>query len=321
MSTKKHTVLGASGAMGQAVTRALLEKGLPVRAVSRQLAREGVEVMPADLLRPAEARRVVDGSSYVYCCVGLPYQAKVWERDWPLLMQNVIDACAAEGATLVFLDNMYLYGPPPLPVPFNETTPQQPVTRKGRARKRTADLLLEALAARRVRAVIGRSADFYGPGAVFSPFYIGFLERMLQGKNPQWLGRAGARHTYANVDDNARALVALALDESTHGRAWHLPVGPPVTPDEVLQIFNEQLDGIFRISYLPPLLRRVLSLFIPPLREVSEMLYQFNDDYLMSAEAFLTHFPDFRVTPYAEGIAAMIRSFREEAWVDNRGGK
>ena len=38
-------------------------------------------------------------------------------------------------------------------------------------------------------------------------------------------GRAGARHTYAHVDDNARALVALALDESTHGRAWHLPVG------------------------------------------------------------------------------------------------
>ncbi|MCB0635656.1 MAG: NAD-dependent epimerase/dehydratase family protein [Lewinella sp.] len=312
MPTKKHTVLGASGAMGQAVLRVLVEQGFPARAVSRQMGRTDVEVMPADLLRPEEARKAVADSSHVYLCVGLPYQATVWKRDWPIVMQNVIDACAEEGATLIFLDNIYLYGPTPLPVPFDETTSQQPTTRKGQARKRTADLLMQAMAAGKVRGVIGRSADFYGPGATFSPFYIAFLERMLQGKGPQWVGRPGVRHTYANVDDNARALVALALDESTHGQAWHLPVGPPITPDEIIAIFNEQRGSDFQISYLPAFLRKALSLFMPPLREVNEMVYQFNEPYLMSAEMFLAHFPDFRVTPYEEGIAAMIRSFNEE---------
>ena len=95
------------------------------------------------------------------------------------------------------------------------------------------------------------------------------------------------------------------------GQAWHLPVGPPVTPDEIVAIFNAQRSTDFSISYLPAFLRKALSLFIPPLREVNEMVYQFNEPYLMSAEMFLAHFPDFRVTPYDAGIAAMIRSFNE----------
>jgi hypothetical protein len=59
--------------------------------------------------------------------------------------------------------------------------------------------------------------------AIDSQFYIVFLERMMQGKAPQWLGKPKIKHTYAYTIDNGKALVPLALDESTFGQTWHLP--------------------------------------------------------------------------------------------------
>ncbi len=310
-----HTVLGASGATGRAVIQALQDRNLDIRAVGRSIAREDTENVRADLLGADEAQRAIEGSSHVYLCVGLPYRAKVWLRDWPRLMQNVIDACAAAEARLIFFDNVYMYGPPPLAVPFDESHPQQPVTKKGKARKQTADLFLKAVDEGKVKGLIGRSADFYGPYAVYSPFYISFLERMLEGKAPQALARPGVKHTYAYTLDNGRALVALALDESTYGEVWHLPVGRPITIEEVVEIFNEHLGTNYEVSFLPPFLQKLLSLFMTDLREAGKMNYQFETEYIMSYDKFKNHFPEFRATPYEEGIEKMIASFKENGGI------
>ncbi|MBC8112503.1 MAG: NAD-dependent dehydratase, partial [Verrucomicrobia bacterium] len=140
----------------------------------------------------------------------MPYQSKVWQRDWPILIQNVVTACEKANAKLIFFDNAYMYSQP-LAVPFTETHAQNPGTKKGLARKQTADLLLKAIAEKRIEAVIGRSADFYGEQAVNSPFYISFLQNMLKGKAAQVLGKKDITHSYANTGDNGKALVALAL--------------------------------------------------------------------------------------------------------------
>lgn len=305
-----HTVLGAAGAVGQAVIAELQTKGLSVRGVGRSIRRSDIAVVKADLLQFEEAKVAIEGSSHVYLCVGLPYESKVWRRDWPILMQHVIEACSATAACLIFLDNVYLYGPSPLAVPFDETHPQHPTTEKGQARKQTRDILWQAMKNNSIKGVIGRAADFYGPHATYSPFYISFLERMLQGKNPQSIATPGKLHTYANVSDLGRALVALALDSSTHGQAWHLPVGEPITVADMLSVFNAEMGTDFKASFLPPFMRKVLGLFMKPLREVGEMLYQFESDYVMSFEKFKAHFPDFKVSSYQEGVKEMVASFK-----------
>lgn len=119
-------------------------------------------------------------------------------------------ACARTGTNIVYLDNVYLYGPAPLSVPFDETTPRMPPSRKGRARKAAVEIVMDAHRAGRVRATVGRAADFYGPGAVHSPFYISFLKNMLKGKAPQVAMPEGPRHSYAYTADVGRALVTLA---------------------------------------------------------------------------------------------------------------
>jgi nucleoside-diphosphate-sugar epimerase len=306
---KIHTVLGASGAIGRAVVKELQKRNLTIRAVERKRKLEGIETIEADLLDAKQADNALKNSDYVYLCVGLPYQSKVWTRDWPQLMQNVINACAKANAKLIFLDNMYMYSQPLTP-PFTETYPQNPTTKKGLARKATTDLLLTAITENRIQAVIGRSADIYGEYSTNSLFYISFLENMLKRKAPQVLGKKGVKHTYAYTGDIGKALVALALDETTYGQVWHLPVGKPITIDEVNEILNESLRTTFKVTYVSKFMRKILSVFIPPISEVEEMLYQFESHYEMSCEKFMTHFPDFKITSYQEGISNMVKCFR-----------
>jgi nucleoside-diphosphate-sugar epimerase len=304
-----HVVLGASGAVGQGVIRALQAKQVTVKAVERSKSVEGIETIFADLCNEKQTIEAVAGASHVYLCVGLPYRTEMWQSQWPKLMQSVIAACVKNDAKLTFFDNIYMYGPPPLATPFDENHLQNPTTHKGIVRKQIADLLLNAHNSGKLKAVIGRSADFYGPKAINSPFYIKFLERINQGKNPQWLGKPGQKHTYANTLDNGRALVRLALDDSTYGQVWHLPVDEPVTIDEILRLINHQLGVSYKVSYLPRPLLGLISLIVPPVKEAREMLYQFDEPYIMSDKKFKNKYPDFQTTSYEVGLEDMVKSY------------
>ncbi len=310
--SQTHIVLGASGAVGKAVIQALQARKLKIIAVARSKKRNDIPCRNADLLVPEQARVAVQGATHVYLCVGLPYHKKVWQRDFPLIMQNVMTACKSAGARLIYLDNIYMYGPAPLTVPFDENHPQNPTTHKGRARKQTTDILLNAVAKGEIEALVGRAADFYGPGAINSPFYISFLDRMLQGKAPQSIALPGVKHTYAYVPDIGRALVELALDDSAYGQVWHLPVGEPVTMEEMLAHFNTALGAHHKVNFLAPWMRKIISLFVPVLKEAGEMMYQYETDYVMSFEKFKQQFPGFELTPYQDGVAEMIHCFQKD---------
>jgi nucleoside-diphosphate-sugar epimerase len=109
MKIDKHLVLGASGSVGSAVVAELQSRKLLVEAVERSKDVPGLKTIKADLLDHSSAKNAIDGAAFVYLCVGLPYEAKYWEENWPKLMKNVVDACIATGAKLIFLDNIYMY--------------------------------------------------------------------------------------------------------------------------------------------------------------------------------------------------------------------
>ncbi|MCF6360266.1 MAG: NAD-dependent epimerase/dehydratase family protein [Cyclobacteriaceae bacterium] len=310
MKNNIHTVLGANGAIGRSVIEELQNRNLPYKSVTRSLVNRGKTDLQVNLLNQVGANKAIAGSAYVYLCIGLPYRTEVWQSQWEIVMQNVIEACSIYNSKLIFLDNMYMYASP-LPVPFDENTEQQPVSEKGKARKRTADLMVKAISDRKIKGLIGRSSDFYGEAAVNSPFYISFLERMLRGKNPQTLSRTDIKHTYANVSDNGRALVKLALCKECYGQVWHLPVGEPITANEMIELFNNELGVDYKIGVMPTIFRKFLSVFIKPLKEMEEVRYQFESEYMMSYDKFKKMFPDFIITPYAEGVKNMVEWFKK----------
>ncbi len=239
-------------------------------------------------------------------CIGLPYSSDIWARDWPLIMKNTIEVCKINNSKLIFFDNVYLYGPAPLKIPFDETHPQNPSSIKGIARKKTADLLVDVINRKEITGLIGRSADFYGPIAKNSIFYMSFLENMIQNKNPIWLGKPNIKHTYAYTEDDAKALVMLALEDSCYNQVWHLPVSEPITVQEILNLFNKKLNKNFSVKYMPKLLLDILSIFIPILREVKEMSYQFDNDYILSDNKFRNKFQNFKTTSYDIGVGNMV---------------
>lgn len=312
MKDELNVVFGASGAIGQAVVSELMANNLKIRAVERKKKTIlGVETYNADLLDLSQAINAVKGATHVYLCIGITYSSKIWLEEWPKIMENIIIACEKASARLIYLDNVYMYGPSPLKVPFDESHQQIPISQKGIARKKASDLLMEAHQAGRVKAVIGRSADFYGPNAVNSSFYLGFLDRMLLGKAPQSLGKVDVKHTYSYTLDNGRALVALALDDATYGQIWHLPVSEPVTMEEIVIKFNRIFGSNYKISMIPRFITGILGMFVPIIWEAKEMLYQFDNPYIMNYDKFKNHFPDFKTTSLDDGISTMIQSFKK----------
>lgn len=296
-----HAVLGGDGAIGRATLAAIADKGLDGRGLTRA---------NADATDPEALLRVLDGAEVVYDCVGLPYNADLWTTGFPAISRALTSACEKTGTKIVYFDNVYLYGPAPLPVPFDEKTSRIPPSRKGRARKTAVEIVMEAHRAGRVRATVGRAADFYGPGAVNSPFYISFLENMLKGKAPQVAMPEGPLHMYAYTADMGRGLVDLAMDDGAYGEEYHLPVGPAIKVSEMAALFNKALGTSLKVTHIPDIVLRGLSLFKPLIREVQEMSYQYKTDYLMSDAKFRQRFPDFTSTPYEEGVAAMVDQFR-----------
>jgi nucleoside-diphosphate-sugar epimerase len=292
-----YVVLGGRGAVGAEVCSALRARGDSFVAPSSRDA----DVRDADALTKA-----CQGAQVIINCVGLPYEAKVWRRDWPRVADATLTAAERTGARLVFLDNIYMYGPAPLEAPITEAHPQKPSSRKGRARKITASRHLKAHEDGRAQVTIARSADFYGPGAEHSLLWASFLERMLEGKRPQLLMAAAARHTFSYTPDIARAILALADDPQAAGRVWHLPVGPAWTPGDWAALFNQLLGTDLKASYLPPAVSRLLGLVVPLIAEAHEMRYQFDSDYLFDDSQFRARYPDFETISYEDGAAQLV---------------
>lgn len=311
MNEKKelHLVVGGSGPSGRAIIKELQKRNLFVKSLGRSKTVETVESIQADIFNLEEYKKAISGASYIYLAIGLLYETKFWEKNWPLVMENTIEASKFTNAKLIFLDNIYMYSNP-LPDSFDEHTEQFPKTKKGIIRKNVSDLLLEAIKSKKVQALIGRSATFYGENCKNSFLYTSFIERMLENKNPQSLFKPDQVHTYSNITDNARAIVELALDDSCYGEVWHLPVNSPITLNEILEIVNSILNKKFKISVMPKFMFRILSFFIPILKELKEMLYQMENPYIMSWQKFKNKFPNFKLTSYEQGLKEMVDSFK-----------
>jgi nucleoside-diphosphate-sugar epimerase len=144
-----------------------------------------------------------------------------------------------------------------------------------------------------------------------SILYVAAMERQLQGRAAFWLGRPDQRHSFTYTPDAGRALAQLALDDGAWQQSWHLPTASPApTPRQLLAESAQLLGAPTAVRALPAALARWLSPVNGLMREVAEMLYQNQQDYVFSSEKFETHYPDFRITPYVQGLAAMVDSLR-----------
>jgi nucleoside-diphosphate-sugar epimerase len=297
-----HTILGANGAISNGLARELTQNRLPVRLVSRNPAPlPGAVTHPADITDPAQTLEAIRDSAVVYCCIGLPYNFTLWRNQWPRMIDNIIAACQKTGAKLLFFDNVYMYGP--VNGPMTEETPYNPSSRKGDLRARIATQLMSEVRKGNITAAIARSADFYGPAAdKTSVPNILIFQRLLKGQSPQWLVNAKTLHSFTYVPDAAKALLLLGQDTNSWNQVWHLPTAPnPLTGAGFIQKSAAELNKPGKFTVLPKWMVKLGGLFDRTTKELYEMLYQYEYDYIFDSTKFETAY-SFRPTPYDQGI-------------------
>ncbi len=317
-----HTILGANGAVGRALSRELAALPVRVRQASRTPHAQSPtdEVTAVDLLDVAATDRAVSGSEVAYLLAGLPYDTRTWAAQWPIIMRNVIDSCVRHDTRLVFFDNVYAYGA--VEGVMTEKTPFNPCSRKGEVRAHIATTLLDAIHAGQVRAMIVRSADFYyphGTGATTGLLNGVVFDRLLAGKRAQWLGSADAVHDFTYTPDIARSLAALATRDDAFGQTWHaLTSRQERTGRSYITLAADMLGRSATVQNAGPMLVRLLGLFQPSMREQIEMLYQFDRPYRFSSDQ-LEQFIGQAPTSYEEGFANVLSHSAGTSAIAQRG--
>jgi nucleoside-diphosphate-sugar epimerase len=176
------------------------------------------EVRPADLADPRAAERAAAGCDAVLYCVGLPYPD--FARH-PELIQTSLTAAARAGVRrFIAVSSVYSYGAPQTPR-VSESHPRNPRAWKGEMRKLQEDLALAAHREGRIRSLVLRLPDFYGPHAEVSLAHMIF-EAALAGKPAQWLGSVDLPHEFIFIPDAVRVIADLLARDDLDGSAWNL---------------------------------------------------------------------------------------------------
>lgn len=307
-----QTILGAGGVIARELAKSLTTYTTNIRLVGRRPQKVNAtdELFAADLTNPQQTLAAVAGSEVVYLVAGLPYSAKTWGEQWPVVMQNVIAACAAHGAKLVFFDNVYPYGK--ATSHMTEDTPFNPCSKKGEVRAQIALMLLNAMASGKVTALIARSADFYGPDTPASMLEFMVFNNLNKGKAPQWMMRTDLPHSFTYTPDAGKFTALLGNTPSAYGQSWHLPTAKENwTPADFIEAVQKAYGTSKKVMVLGSGLMRVLGIFMPILRETNEMQYQNSQPYFFDSSKFEKAF-GMQATPYAEGLQECIRFYKKD---------
>lgn len=300
-----HVVIGA-GPVGSATAQLLAARGDDVRLLTRsgsgpehpRIARIPVDAADASALAVHCAE-----ATAIHQCAGLPYTR--WATGFPPLIDAAISAAEASGAVLLTVGNLYGYGE--FEGSVDESHPLRPNSAKGRVR---ADLWNKALSAHhegRIRTAEVRGSDYLGAGAN-STFTATVLPAVAAGKAAMFPGDPDVPHSWTATDDVARTLVALADDESTWGRAWHVPTPAPISVRSLAEL-TAALAGAApaRVRRMPSVLLWAAGLVNADAREIRELRYQFDRPFVLNSSA-ATEKLGIEPTPTRLALEATLRA-------------
>ncbi len=282
-TTKLHVVLGA-GQVGTLLRERLVARGERVRVVQRSASTPiaGVEQVRGDITNLDFAERATEGAAVVYDCMNPLYHQ--WKELLVPLATGSLHGATKAGAKLVALDCLYMYGKPK--GPMTEDTEMVPCSKKGELRVALHHLRMNAHRSGSTRVAIARASDFIGPDLGASYWSPRFFERVLAGKTGECFGDPEMPHSYTYANDVADALATLGDNSLADGRVWHVPTNAPETTQAIGTRFGKTLGIDVRMARVPKLAVRAAGLFIPMMRELAEMTYQWEVPFVIDDTRF-----------------------------------
>jgi nucleoside-diphosphate-sugar epimerase len=307
LDSKRDVVFGA-GPVGLGVSEHLARMGHDVVLATRsgRTTLPGTTGAAADLTRAEEVRELARGAAAIYLCASPPYDR--WASEFVPMIESVAAGVEGSEAPIVFADNLYAYGPPD--APMTERTAERPSTVKGRVRQQVAARLLALRTSQGPRVAIARASDFYGPRVVSSSIGSRVFEAVARGKGAPVVGNIDVPHSYTYIDDFVRGMVTLGGRREALGEVWHIPSAAPTTREMVAMIAAEY-GTASRFMVASRFLVTMMALVNPTMRELKEMLYQFERPFVVDGSRFATAF-GVGSTPLQEGIRATVAWLRSQ---------
>jgi dihydroflavonol-4-reductase len=313
-------VTGATGKIGNAVSRRLVKRGDEVVALVRDAARARgllpgeVELAAGDVSEPDSLRDAAEGADGVFNCMGLYEQwmpdPAIFERVNAGGARNVVAAARQAGARRVVHTSTFdvFHAEAGGTVSESDLASYPKGTVYERSKQRAEKLVL-AEAERGIEVVLVNPAAVYGPGPwqgtgldgairdairrrlpALPPGGMGlaFAEDVARGHVAAFeRGEPGERYILGDGFATMREILAVAVDEA--GRGW-VPPTLPVAMAKALAIAGE---GVSRLIRRPPLLGR---------GQLHFLLWQPRIDNAKARERL-----DLDFTPWEEGIRATVR--------------
>ncbi len=299
-----QTILGSGGSVGTELAKALNQYTKDIKLVSRNPVKvnESDILHPADLSDPSQINKAIEGSEVCYVTLGFEYNKKTWKEKWPPFMTNVINACIEHQCKLVFFDNVYAIGVDHVNH-ITENSPISPSSKKGEVRAEVDNLILGQMQKGNLQAIIARAPDFFGPVKKQNSLLLNVVyDNLLKGKTAQWFGNADVVHTMGYTPDLAKGTAILGNTEDAYNQVWNLPVDMnSLTGREWVKLFANEMNSSDKVQVLPLWMVKLLGVFVPILKEMAEMTYQFDRPYNFDCSKFIDRF-NYKPTSNKEAV-------------------
>jgi hypothetical protein len=216
-----------------------------------------------------------------------PAQYWKWDELWPPMASAILRAAEGSGASLVTVNNLYLYGM--VEGPITEDSPIAPHGRKGEIR---AQMWRDALSLHqegRIRATELRASDYVGTGMGAQSLVNSFVIKPAMRGRAGWLvmGNPDAVHTWTAGRDVARLAARLATeaqDSPAWGRPWHVPSAEARSMAQVAADTAALVGATPRRPHrVPTVLVDAVALVYPLLRELKETRHEFERPFVLDS--------------------------------------
>jgi len=306
-------ILGSTGSIGYAFAENLISKNIPVTILVRDVEKAGklfqgnllIEVIKGDVQDLTLLKQISKDKKYIFHGINYPYNE--WFGNMDTATQKVIEAASQNKAMIIFPGNVYNYGSLPI---ITEDSPENPCSKKGALRVEIEKMLRDAAQAGKCNVLNVCLPDFWGPN-VLNEGIRPIFENALNRKALPYMIRTDIPHQLVFTKDAAEMMVRL-MQRGTIQPYEKYNYGGQIQSDmkSFLNRISRLANAPEKISVYPKWIFSILSLFLPMLKEVKEMLYLFERTVILDDTKVRKFFPDFRETPLDEAITETLNWFK-----------
>ena len=134
------------------------------------------------------------------------------------------------------------------------------------------------------------------------------FKKLANNEKTNWLGPLNFKHSFTYVPDAGKGTAILGNTDDAYDQIWHLPTAAnPMTGQELTDAIAKKMGKEGKTMILTKFIAGLMGIFVPVMKELKEMMYQYDRDYVFNSKKFEDRF-NFTPTSYEDGITEVVAS-------------